>query len=130
MGSSNFGQTIIGEATKAAVADTANGLDQKAASLPQQVAPVVQVNGLVADATGNDIVINVGTSGGVHVGDKLSITRVSRVIKDPATGKPIRSIESPVGTLTITSADATSAVGTFSGSQQAKVGDTVKNLQP
>ncbi|MBV9760055.1 MAG: curli production assembly protein CsgG [Acidobacteriaceae bacterium] len=129
MGSSNFGSTIIGEATKAAVSQVGTGLDQKAATLPKQVVPVVEVNGVVADATGNDIVINVGTTGGVHVGDKLSITRVSKVIKDPVTGKPIRSIESPIGTLTVTSADAGSAVGTFSGSGQPKVGDTVKNLQ-
>jgi len=130
MGSSNFGSTIIGEATKSAVGQVATGLDQKAATLPKEAAPVVQINGLVADATGNEIVINVGSAGGVHVGDKLSITRVSRVIKDPATGKPIRSIEDPIGTITITSADANSAVGTFAGSGQAKVGDTVKNGQP
>lgn len=130
MGSSNFGSTIIGEATKSAVSQVATGLDQKSAALPKQVAPVVEINGLVADATGNDIVINVGTTAGVHVGDKLAITRVSRVIKDPATGKPIRSIESPIGTVTITSADAGSAAGTFSGSSQPKVGDSVKNAQP
>jgi curli biogenesis system outer membrane secretion channel CsgG len=130
MGSSNFGATIIGEATKSAVGQVATGLDQKAPTLPKAAVPVVQINGLVADATGNDIVINVGTSAGVHVGDKLAVTRVSRVIKDPATGKPIRSIESPIGTITITSADADSAVGTFSGSGQPKVGDSVKNAQP
>jgi curli biogenesis system outer membrane secretion channel CsgG len=130
MGSSNFGATIIGEATKASVAQAATELDQKAASLPHEAPPAVAINGLVADATGNDLVINVGTNAGVHVGDKLSVTRVSRVIKDPATGQPIRSIEAPVGTLTITSADATSAVGTFSGSGSPKVGDSVKNAQP
>lgn len=127
MGSSNFGATIIGEATKAAVADAANGLNQKAATLPHEAPPVVEINGLVADATGNDIIINVGTTAGVHVGDKLNITRVSKVIKDPATGKPIHTIEAPVGTITVTSADASSAVGTFTGSGQPKVGDTVKN---
>ena len=129
MGSSNFQATIIGEATKAAVAQAATSLDQKAASLPQQVAPVVQVNALVADATGNTLVINVGKDGGVKIGDKLSVSRVSRVIKDPATGKPLRSIEEPVGTLTITSADSSSAVGTFAGAGQPKVGDTVKTPQ-
>jgi curli biogenesis system outer membrane secretion channel CsgG len=126
MGSSNFDQTMIGEATKDAVAQAATGLDQKAPSLPHET---VQINGLVADATGNDIVINVGTAAGVHVGDRLNVTRVSKVIKDPVTGKPIRSIESLLGTLTITSADANSAMGTFSGAGQPKVGDTVKNSQ-
>ncbi len=127
MGSSNFGQTIIGEAVKASVAQLATGLEANSAKLPVAAAPApVPVAGLVADATGNDIVINVGSSSGVKVGDKLAITRVSRVIKDPTTGKPLRSIETPIGQLTITSVDAGSAVGTFTGTGPVKVGDTVK----
>jgi hypothetical protein len=47
----------------------------------------IQVNGLVADASGDNLIINVGTSVGVHLGDKLAVTRVSREIKDPTTGK-------------------------------------------
>jgi len=48
------------------------------------------------------------------------------VVKDPTTGKPLRSIENALGQLTITSVDATSAVGTFSGTGPLKTGDTVK----
>jgi hypothetical protein len=81
---------------------------------------------LVADASSSDIIINVGTQAGVKVGDKLQISRVVRVVKDPVTGKPLRSIENPVGQLTVTSVDATSAVGTFSGSGKPQTGDTVK----
>ncbi|HEY6374953.1 MAG TPA: CsgG/HfaB family protein, partial [Edaphobacter sp.] len=66
MGSSNFGQTIIGEAVKASVAQLATGLESNSAKLPVAAAPApVPVSGLVADATGNDIVINVGSSSGV-----------------------------------------------------------------
>jgi curli biogenesis system outer membrane secretion channel CsgG len=126
MSSSNFGQTIIGEAVKGAVTQLATKLDANSGKLPQQTA---HINGLVADATGNSIVINVGSRSGVHVGDKLAITRVSRVIKDPATGKPLRTIEEPLGQIQITSVDEASAVGTFTGAGQAKVGDTVKNVQ-
>ena len=127
MSSSNFGATIIGEAVKAAVNNLGNELNQDSAKIPHTT---VQVNGLVADASGNSITINVGSRGGVHVGDHLMITRVSRVIKDPATGKPLRTIEDPVGEMQVTSVDESSAVGTFSGSGQPKVGDTVKNPQP
>jgi curli biogenesis system outer membrane secretion channel CsgG len=127
MGSSNFGQTILGEAVKASVTQLATGLEANASKLPVAAAPApVPVSGLVADASGNDIVINVGSSSGVHLGDKLAVTRVSRVIKDPATGKPLRSIETTLGQLTITSVDAGSAVGTFTGTGPVKVGDTVK----
>src|SRR5581483_272153 len=112
MGSSNFQQTIIGEAVTAATAQLTTQLSQNANKLPVQT---VQINGLVADATGNSIVINVGSRNGVHVGDKLTITHVSRVINDPATGKPLRSIEEPLGQLQITSVDESSAMGTFTG---------------
>lgn len=127
MGSSNFAQTIIGEATSQAVTELAQGLAADSSKLPTYVAPVVAVNGLVADASSNDsIIVNVGSGAGVKVGDKLAISRVVRVVKDPATGKALRSIENPVGTLTITSVDASSAVGTFSGSGKPQTGDTVK----
>jgi curli biogenesis system outer membrane secretion channel CsgG len=130
MGSSNFSQSILGEATRGAVNQLASNLDAKSASLPAPEAPkaaaLPPLDGLVADATGNDLVVNVGTSAGVKVGDKLAITRVTRTIKDPATGKPLRSIEAPIGFMTVTSADAGSATGTFSGSGAPKVGDKVK----
>ena len=127
MGSSNFGQTILGEAVKQSVSQLAAGLEADSSKLPTAAAPVaIPVSGLVADASGQDITINVGTSSGVHVGDKLSVTRVVRVIKDPATGKPLRSIDAAIGQITITSADAGSAVGTFAGTGVVKVGDAVK----
>lgn len=127
MGSANFGQTILGEAVKQAVTQLATGLEADAPKLGVAAAPAaVPVSGLVADASTSDVIINVGSAAGVHVGDKLEVTRVTRVIKDPATGKPLRSIETKLGELTITSVDSGSAVGTFSGSGTIKVGDTVK----
>lgn len=126
MGSSNFAQTIIGEAVNGAVSELATKLGQDGNKMPTET---VQINGLVADASGNSIVINVGAKAGVHVGDHLVVSRATRVIKDPATGKPLRSIEEPVGQIQITSVDDSSAVGTFTGAGQPKVGDAVKNAQ-
>jgi curli biogenesis system outer membrane secretion channel CsgG len=130
MGSTNFSQSILGQAVKQAVDDTAKGLDSHSASLPVNAAPpAAPIDGLVADATGGDIIINVGSSAGVHVGDKLAVTRVLRTVKDPVTGKVLRTIDSPVGMLTITSVDSGSAVGKFDGAGAAKVGDAVKRPQ-
>lgn len=127
MTSSNFAQTIIGEATTAAVAQVAQGLDADSAKVPTAPPPAaVVVSGLIADASTPDIIINVGSQAGLKVGDKLAVSRVIRVVKDPATGKPLRSIEDSIGQLTITSVDATSAVGNFSGSGTPKIGDSVK----
>jgi curli biogenesis system outer membrane secretion channel CsgG len=125
MGSSNFGQTIIGEAVKQAVSDLGTKLDAKAESLPHET---VKINGLVADATGNTLIINIGSKAGIKVGDRFAISRVTRVVKDPVTGKPLRSIAETIGQIQITSVDEDSAVGTFTGAGQAKVGDAVKNM--
>lgn len=123
MGSSNFSQTILGEAVSGAVTQLATGLDQKADSLPTHT---VAVKGLVADATDGTLVVNVGTHAGLKAGDKLAVTRVTRVIKDPVSGKVLRTMEESVGLMTVTSVDEQSAVGSFSGSGTPKVGDTVK----
>ena len=90
MRSSNFAATILGEATTQAVSQLAAQMDQNAGKLPTNK---VSVEGLVADATGGTIVLNVGSRGGVKVGDRLEVRRKVRDIKDPATGKILRSIE-------------------------------------
>jgi hypothetical protein len=126
MTSSNFHETILGEAVHQAVDSVVKQLEQDATKIP---AKQVQIEGLVADATGNSLVLNVGSRAGVKVGDRLEVRRKVRDIKDPATGKVIRSIEDKVGEVAITEVDDLSSVGTFSGSSAAKVGDKVTNAQ-
>jgi curli biogenesis system outer membrane secretion channel CsgG len=125
MRSSNFANSILGEAVSASVSQLARQLEAKASALPTRT---VSIDGLVADVSPDGtMVLNVGSSAGVKVGDTLQIKRASRKITDPATGKVLRVIEEPVGQIRITEVDAQSAVGKFSGSGQPKVGDTVKN---
>jgi curli biogenesis system outer membrane secretion channel CsgG len=124
MRSTNFANTILGEATRNAVAQLATQLTANASRIQATVRPV---EGLVADVSGNTVVINIGTRAGVRPGMTLSVRRLSREIKDPASGRVIRKVEDTLGTLTITEADEESAVGTFSGATPPKVGDTVKN---
>ncbi len=81
----------------------------------------------MADVSGSSVVLNVGTKAGVKVGDRLEVRRKVRDIKDPATGKVIRSIENKVGEIVITEADELSSVGSYTGTSPAKVGDKVKN---
>jgi curli biogenesis system outer membrane secretion channel CsgG len=126
MSSSNFANTILGEAVNRAVTEVAAQLDQSAGRLPTRQ---IVINGMVADATGNTIVLNVGSRAGVKVGDRLEVRRKVREVKDPATGRVLRSIENHIGEVAITEVDEQSAVGTFTGSAPAKVGDIVKNAQ-
>lgn len=123
MRSSNFANTILGEAVGQAVTQLANELNQNSAKLP---AVKANVQGLVADATGGTLILNVGSNAGVRVGDRLVVTRKVREIKDPATGKVLRAVEDRLGEVVITEVDPQSSVGSYTGSTPARVGDVVK----
>lgn len=124
MGSSNFQDTILGEATRTAVEDLTAQLISQAGKVE---ASTVTVDGMVADATGGVIILNVGKSAGVSVGMKLSVERVGREVKDPATGKVLRKITAPVGEIEITEVDEGSAVAKVVSGSGFKVGDVVKS---
>jgi len=124
MKSSNFANTILGEAVGQAVESLASQLQANSAKLP---ARTVKIDGLVADASGGELILNVGSQAGVKVGDRLKITRTGREIKDPATGKVIRRVEESLGEVVITEVDEQSAVGKYSGTAPVKVGDRVRN---
>jgi curli biogenesis system outer membrane secretion channel CsgG len=124
MGSSNFANTILGEAVHKAVDDTGAQLNAASEKIPKLK---LVVNGLVADVSGNTLILNVGKKTGVHVGDVFVISRQVRTVKDPATGKVIKSVEDKVGSATVTDADDDSSTATYAGSGPAKVGDVVKS---
>lgn len=121
MGSSNFANTIIGEATRSAVDSLTGQLVAAAGSIQETK---VEIRALVADVSGGEVTINVGTGAGVKVGAEYDVVRPGREIKDPATGRVLRRTTTPVGKLKITEADEGSATGTLTGGP-ARVGDCV-----
>ncbi|BDC52772.1 hypothetical protein F183_A50870 [Bryobacterales bacterium F-183] len=124
MRSANFANTIIGEAVNKAVTEMAGRLEASAGSIP---AKAIVVDALVADVSGDTIVINAGSKVGIKVGDRFPVTRVGREIKDPVTGKVIKRVEESLGELTITEVDADSATGKYTGAGKPKVGDAVRS---
>ena len=74
-------------------------------------ARTIIVSGLVAAVDGGQIVLNVGAKAGLKVGDQLSVERVTKEIKDPATGQVLRQLTTPVGVVRVTDVDDISAVG-------------------
>jgi len=124
MGSSNFQETILGEATRAAVNDLVSQLIGQSGKVE---ATQVSINGLVADTTGDELIINVGKAAGVTVGMKLSVERISREIKDPATGNVLRKVTAPVGEIEVTQVDEASALARIISGQGFIVGDMVKS---
>ena len=124
MTSSNFADTLIGEAVTEAVTGLATQLENDASRLPQKK---VVIDGLVADVNGQSLILNVGSKAGLKVGDRLKVMRTGRAITDPATGRVLRRVEEPLGEAVITDVDQQSAGARFTGSGAVKVGDHVKN---
>lgn len=124
MSSSNFTETIIGEATRQAVDEVTR---QIVAQSDRLHSTTIEVNGLVADVQENVLVLNIGKNQGLKEGDALAIERIIKQVKDPTTGQVIRTLTQAVGTAKITSVDDKSAVAEYSGVGQPKVGDMVKS---
>ena len=95
-GSSDFQQTILGEAVNSAVTQMSTEL---VADAPKLVARTISVEGVVAAVDGGQIVLNVGSKVGLKVGDQLTVKRVTKEIKDPTTGKTLRKLTSDVGVI-------------------------------
>jgi len=86
MTSSNFQQTIIGEATSNAVTKIVEFLE---ARIPQLPAKPRDIEGRVATVGTGTIVLNVGSQDGVLRGDRFEILQINGEIKDPTTKEVI-----------------------------------------
>ncbi|MGH9814757.1 MAG: CsgG/HfaB family protein [Candidatus Acidiferrales bacterium] len=124
-GSSDFQETILGEAVKLAVEDMTKDL---ISSNERLKARTIMVEGLVAAVDAGVIVLNVGGKNGLKVGDQLSVERVTREIKDPATGQVIRRLSNKVAVLKVTDVDDISALCAVVSGDGVKVGDMVKTV--
>jgi curli biogenesis system outer membrane secretion channel CsgG len=124
MTSKNFAATILGEAVNQSVTQLSQQLVAGAGRLPTRA---VVIQGLVADASGGALILNIGSKAGVKVGDRLQVRRKIREVRDPASGKILRSIEDKIGEVVITEVDERSAAGSYTGVTPAKVGDVVRN---
>jgi curli biogenesis system outer membrane secretion channel CsgG len=118
MTSSNFAQTIIGEATQDCVNKLAEILLGQTSTMKKTVR---EVEGRVADVSGKTIVLNVGSTDGVNVGEVFEVLRIVREVKDPVTKETLDVVTEKTGEMTITSVRDKVATGTYTGSA-AQVG--------
>jgi curli biogenesis system outer membrane secretion channel CsgG len=122
---SDFQQTLMGEAVNAAVTQLATELIADNSKLTTHA---ITVEGLVAMVDSGQIVLNIGSKAGLKVGDQLTVKRITREVKDPATGQIIRKMTADVGVIRITDVDEISAVGAPVSGAGFKVGDEVKTV--
>jgi curli biogenesis system outer membrane secretion channel CsgG len=122
MTSSDFGETIIGEATKACVDKLADILNEQATTMHRTIR---EVETSVVDVSGNTLMIGAGENDGVSVGEIFEIHHVLRTVKDPATQEVLDRKTEMIGQLTITSVRPKVATGSYTGSAPAPTTDFV-----
>jgi curli biogenesis system outer membrane secretion channel CsgG len=116
MTSSNFAETIIGEATMDCVNKLADILNQQAVDMKKTVR---EVEAYVADIAGRTIVISAGGNDGVNVGEVFEILKIVREVKDPVTKEVLDRITDKAGEMTVTSVRDKVATGSYVGSPAA-----------
>ena len=127
MASSNFAETIIGEATM----DAVNKLSQQISAGPTTGSAGSRENDLDAmdaDVDGANLTINAGTAAGLAKGQTFTVYHKGKEIKDPKTGEVLDVQTTPIGTLTISTVRDRISMGTFasSGGTAPVVGDVVR----
>jgi curli biogenesis system outer membrane secretion channel CsgG len=125
MTSSNFGETIIGEATM----DAVNKLAEQVKTGSLQGGATDRTDDLdarVADVSGNSITINAGSAAGLKPGQTFTIYHKGKEIKDPSTGEVLDVQTTPIGQLTITTVRDRISIGNFNGATPPVNGDVVR----
>lgn len=125
MTSSNFAETIIGEATM----DAVNKLSEQLKSAPLNGGASDRTDDLdarVADFSGGILTINAGSGAGLKVGQTFTVYHKGKEIKDPTTGEVLDVQTTPIGKLTISTVRDRISIGSYSGSTPPVVGDIVR----
>ena len=81
---------------------------------------------LVADVDGNILMLNKGTNAGFEVGQKITISRKHKVIKDPETGDIIKIKYIKIGTIKLIEVDISYAEGEVISGSGFAVKDIVR----
>lgn len=125
MASSNFGETIIGEATMDAVNKLAEDINRAPLNGGAE-SRENDLDALVADVNGNTITINAGAAAGLKTGQTFTVYHKGKEIRDPSTHEVLDVQITPLGQLTITVVRDRIAMGTYSGAGTPVVGDVVR----
>ncbi|MCD6532845.1 MAG: penicillin-binding protein activator LpoB, partial [Deltaproteobacteria bacterium] len=81
---------------------------------------------VIADVDGNIITLNKGKNAGFKMGQTVTISRQSKVIKDPSTGKVLKIKYKTVGKIKLSEVEEAYSEGTITDGSGFKVGDIIR----
>jgi curli biogenesis system outer membrane secretion channel CsgG len=123
MTSSNYAETIIGEATMDCVNKLAAVLNDQ---VPNLATKKIDVDGRVAFVNGDSLTLNVGEEAGVEMGDRFDINRILSEVRDPQTHEVIDMATEKIGEMVVTTLKPKVSIGAFTGTGKPKIGDDAK----
>lgn len=113
MESSNFEETIIGEATKDAVDKLAAELNKRIPNLPTKR---IEVEGRVAQIQGDGtLYLSVGANDGVLASDRFEIHQIMDIVQDPVTKEVLDQRTEKVGEMAVSSVRDRVTIGRYVG---------------
>ncbi len=125
MSSSNFAQTIIGEATIQSIDGVAKFLSDNAGKIPERA---LEAEGRVATVEGSQVYLSIGSNDFVQKCDRFQILRVMSEVKDPVTHEVLDVVTQPVGTLVIVDVRDRVSIGAYNGSAPPEAGFLARKI--
>lgn len=116
--SSQFDNSLVGKATRAAIDEIVQLIDNKSSSMPWE--------GKVIKVSGATVYIKPGADGGVKIGDAFVIYSAGEELIDPDTGLSLGSEEKKVGMIEITQVLDQAAKATIKAGGGFSIGDMVR----
>jgi curli biogenesis system outer membrane secretion channel CsgG len=126
MGSSNFAETIIGEATIKAIDGVSSFLDANENKIPERS---LDAEGKVATVEGAQVYLSIGSNDFVSKCDRFEILKVIKEVKDPASGEVLDVVTAPVGQAVVTDVRDRISICAFNGSSAPQVGYLARKVK-
>ncbi len=128
--STDFASSIAGEATYQAVNQLATTINTLSTKIPDnQSIANKDVQGKIADVSGNTVIVNVGKINGLSAGDSLQVERVTKTIKDPVSGAVLKEVTGTIAVIKLSSVESNNSTGEIVKSTgNVSVGDNVKKV--
>ena len=126
MTSSNFAETIIGEATIACVRNLTAKMNAQQAKVRRRN---LEVEGRIAQIRGNQVFITAGAEDGILQCDRFEVLKIIKEVNDPVTKEVIDLDVDKIGELVVTEARNRTAIGQFNGTQVPTENMLVRKIQ-
>jgi curli biogenesis system outer membrane secretion channel CsgG len=126
MTSSNFAETIIGEATIKAIDGVSEFLNTNENKIPIRN---LDAEGRIATVEGNRIFLSIGSNDFVKKCDRFEIHKVIKEVTDPVTKEVLDMVTEQVGQLLITEVKDRVSIGFYNGSSAPQIGQLARKAQ-